>query len=237
MSSPDAQAGDARAGAGRTTPAPQPSFRLIPSRFPPIGLFDTVATAADLPAVMELVGWTNDRLVAERLSRLPREQWVYGRPNASIVMAAFLHAPAEGGRFSGRDLGAWYAAATLVTAIAEVAHHLRRELAARNIPAVQRTFRSYVARLDGAYCDIRGEQAARPGAYAVDSHAASQAFGEAIRRSGGFGVVWDSVRHVGGTCVVAFQPRAVQDVAQGDHLRIGVRQGERRIEAALLRGG
>ena len=73
------------------SPAPQPTYRLIPSRFPPIGLFDTVATAADLEAVMELAGWTNDRLLAERLQRLPREEWVFGRPNSSIVMATFLH--------------------------------------------------------------------------------------------------------------------------------------------------
>jgi len=53
-------------------PAPQPTNRLIPSQFPPIGLFDTVATTADLSAVMELVGWTNDRLVAERIGRLPQ---------------------------------------------------------------------------------------------------------------------------------------------------------------------
>ena len=57
-------------------PAPHPAHRLVPSRFPPIGLFDTVATAADLIAVMELVGWTNDRLIAERVARLPREEWV-----------------------------------------------------------------------------------------------------------------------------------------------------------------
>ena len=78
-----------------TTSAPQPTYRLIPSRFPPIGLFDTVATAADLPAVMELVGWTNDRLVVERLNRLPQSAWVFGRPNSSVIMASFLHgAPA-----------------------------------------------------------------------------------------------------------------------------------------------
>ena len=52
-------------------PAPQPSYRLIPSRYPPVGLFDTVSTAADLEAVMELAGWTNDRLVKERVARLP----------------------------------------------------------------------------------------------------------------------------------------------------------------------
>lgn len=33
--------------------APQPSFRLVPSRYPPIGLFDTVSTAAEAKVVME----------------------------------------------------------------------------------------------------------------------------------------------------------------------------------------
>src|SRR5690606_13980174 len=108
-------------------PAPQPTFRLIPSRFPPIGLFDTVTTAADMDAVMELVGWTNDRLVADRVARLPASERVYGRANSSIVMAAFLHAQPGGARFNSSELGAWYASANLATAAAEVGHHLRRE--------------------------------------------------------------------------------------------------------------
>jgi hypothetical protein len=91
-------------------PSPQPGHRLIPSQFLPIGLFDTVSTAADLSAVMELVGWTNDRLVADRIDRLPQSEWVYGTPNASIVMAAFLHVAPGGMRFNGPELGAWYAA-------------------------------------------------------------------------------------------------------------------------------
>ena len=114
-------------------PAPRPAHRLIPSQFPPIGLFDTVATAADLPAVMELVGWTNDRLVADRIDRLPQSEWVYGVPNASIVMAAFLHVAPGGMRFNGPALGAWYAADDIRTAAAEVGHHLRRETVARSL--------------------------------------------------------------------------------------------------------
>jgi hypothetical protein len=55
-----------------------------------VGLFDTVATAADLSAAMELIAWTNDRLVADRIDRLPQREWVYGVPNAGIVMAAFV---------------------------------------------------------------------------------------------------------------------------------------------------
>jgi hypothetical protein len=66
-------------------PSPHPTFRLIPSRFP-VGLFDTVATAADLAAVMELAGWTNDRLVAERIARLPQADWVYGRQDTERTL-------------------------------------------------------------------------------------------------------------------------------------------------------
>ncbi|MFX5684717.1 RES domain-containing protein, partial [Acinetobacter baumannii] len=80
----------------------------------------------DLAAVMELTGWTNDRLVAERLARLPEAEWVHGRANASVVMAAFLHGAPGGMRCTGPDLGAWYASAELATAVAEVGHHLRR---------------------------------------------------------------------------------------------------------------
>ena len=38
------------------TDAFAPAYRPIPSQFPPLGLFDTVATAADLAAVMGIPG-------------------------------------------------------------------------------------------------------------------------------------------------------------------------------------
>jgi hypothetical protein len=88
---------------------------------------------------MDLVGWTNDRLVVGRIARLPQSEWVYGVPNASIVMAAFLHFAPGGMRFNGPDLGAWYAADDIRTAAAEVGHHLRRETVARNVTTMTRT--------------------------------------------------------------------------------------------------
>ena len=213
-------------------PAPRPAHRLIPSKFPPIGLFDTVATAADLEAVMELAGWTNDRLVAQRIARLPRAEWAFGRPNASIVMAAFLHAASGGGRFNGPDLGAWYASADLTTAAAEVGHHLRREAVARDEPVLRRTFRAYISRLEGRYLDIRG--ATRPDLHASDSYAAGQEFGVAERARGGDGIVYDSVRRRGGVNVVAYRPSKVTDVAQAEHFDIAVSAAERRIEVMHL---
>ena len=160
---------------------------MIPSQFPPIGLFDTVATAADLPAVMDLAGWTNDRLVVDRIDRLPQSEWVYGVRNASIVMAAFLHVASGGMRFNGPELGAWYAAGDIRTAAAEVAHHLRREALARSVATMIRTYRAYTATLLGDYLDIRRQQANHPEVYASDRYDAAQQFGEEVRASNGAG--------------------------------------------------
>jgi hypothetical protein len=213
------------------SPAPQPTHRLIPSRYPPVGLFDTVSTAADLEAVMELAGWTNDRLVKERVARLPREEWAYGRPNSSIVMAAFLHAAPGGGRFNGPDLGAWYASAAIRTAIAEVGHHLRREALARGLDGMVRTYRAYSARLEGDYLDIRGGE---PALHAADDYAAGQAFGEKLRADGENGVLYDSVRHRDGINVCAYRPSKVLDVVQAEHFELAVSVAEKRIEARRL---
>lgn len=218
----------------RFAQAPRPSYRLIPSQFPPIGLFETVTRAADLEAVMELVGWTNDRLVADRIQRLPEEEWVYGMPNASIVMAAFLHVAPGGMRFNGPDLGAWYAADDLKTAAAEVGHHLRREAVARGVATMARTYRCYAAILLGDYLDIRGEQTLRPDVYDGTSYAASQVFGEQVRSKGGAGILFDSVRLSGGVNIVAHRPRNIRDVVQADHFEITVSATDRRIDVRKL---
>jgi hypothetical protein len=203
-----------------TATVPAPTWRLIPSRFPPVGMFDSVTTADDLEAVRELEGWTNDRLVAERIARLPREQWVYGVPNSSVVMASFLHVAETGTRFNGGQLGAWYAGLTLNTSVAEVAHHLRREAIFRGLPEMRIQYRSYTARLAGDYTDIRNMQAARPELYAANNYSTSQIFGESIRKAGGSGIVYDSLRNQGGTNAAAFHPRNILDVTQAAHYEI-----------------
>jgi len=215
-------------------PSPRPAHRLIPSQFPPIGLFDTVATAADLSAVMELVGWTNDRLVAERIDRLPQSEWVYGAPNSSIVMAAFLHVAPGGMRFNGPALGAWYAADDIRTAAAEVGHHLRREAAARNEATMSRTYRAYTATLLGDYLDIRGQQLTRPDVYASERYDVSQKLGEDIRMSGGVGLLYDSLRRRTGINVVVHRPRNIVDIVQTDHFEITVLSKARMIDVRQL---
>nr|WP_295887668.1 RES family NAD+ phosphorylase [uncultured Devosia sp.] len=216
----------------RHAAAPFPAHRLIPSQFPPVGLFDTVARAADLEAVMELVGWTNDRLVTERLARLPPAEWVFGRPNASVVMAAFLHAPVAGARFSGPDLGAWYAAARVETTIAEVGHHLRREAFARRQSGATRRYRAYRCRLEGSYRDISGTD--DPALYDRSDYGASQIFGENLRAAGEDGILYDSLRHAGGISLCAYRPSKILDVVQAEHFDIAVSTDDPAITVTCL---
>nr|WP_255528942.1 RES family NAD+ phosphorylase [Roseomonas rosulenta] len=186
---------------------------------------------------MELEGWTNDRLVAERIARLPQDQWAYATPNASIVMASFLHAAPSGSRFNGPELGAWYAATALTTAVAEVAHHLLREAVARGRREERRTFRCYVCQLAGRdYLDIRGQMQSRAELYDSTSYSASQVFGEAVRKSGRSGIVYDSLRHRGGTNVVAFRPRQITEVTPADHYDLLVPVEGRIIARKLTTG-
>jgi hypothetical protein len=184
--------------------------------------------------VMDLAGWTSDRLVAARINRLPQQEWVYGRPNSSVVMAAFLHVAPGGMRFNGADLGAWHASAALRTAAAEVAHHLRREAVARRIATVQRKFRTYTAALAGSYLDIRGQQAARPDVYDSITYMAAQALGEQVRTTGGAGIIFDSLRHIGGVNIVAHRPPNVLDVLQTDHYEISVQAAASHIDVKRL---
>ena len=120
--------------------------RLVPSRYPTVGVFDRVADPADLPELFELEGSTNDRLSAELglLHVIPRDEWIAG-PMSSVVMAAFCHPSAGGTRFSDDTRGAWYAGRTLETALAEERSFAADETAAlasaRASPSSQKTFR------------------------------------------------------------------------------------------------
>ena len=202
----------------RTT-APDRPYRLIPSRFPPVAAFEAVASAEDLEAVFELEGWTNDRLAEHRLRRLPKEQWVYGRANASIVMAAFLHGAPGGTRFAGPELGAWYASRDEQTALLEVLNGLRREIALSALSAKTETYRTYRARLTGRFVDVRG--AGQP-LHSPTSYAASQPFGEQVRASRWAGIVYDSIRDPDGENVVCYRPTRILDVLQVAHWRAHV---------------
>lgn len=78
----------------------RPCYRIVPSRFPPVGLFDAVADPDDLEAVFQVEAMTNDRLRDEvgEISLVPPEDRVSG-PGTTPIMAAFTHLKPDGDRF------------------------------------------------------------------------------------------------------------------------------------------
>ncbi len=192
--------------------------RLIPSRFPTVGVFDRIAEAADLEALLELEAWTNDRVSTELgiLHVVPREEWLVGRPNASVVMAAFCHPRPGGARFSGADRGAWYAARTLETALAESIYHRTREIAEVGALETRMHMRLYHADFRAAFHDIRLRRREYAPLYDPESYVESQRFGIRLLQQDSNGVVYRSVRH-DGECVACFRPRLVLNVRVAAH--------------------
>jgi hypothetical protein len=196
-----------------------PCWRIIPSRFPPIQLFERVADPADLEAIIALEAMTNPRLRDEigDIQLVPPQERIAG-PGTSVIMAAFTHLNPAGSRFSDGSHGVYYAGMTLETAIKETTHHREAFMRATNQPRMQLDQRVYIADLDAALHDIRGQRREQPGLYDRDSYGAAQSFARALRAAGSSGVVYDSVRHEGGQCAAVFRPRALSHCRQEKHL-------------------
>ena len=125
-----------------------PCWRIMPSRFPPIDLFERVADPADLEAVIALESLTNDRLREEvgALQLVPQQDRISG-PGTSSIMAAFTHLNPVGSRFSDGTFGVFYAAYTLDTAIAETCYHREQFLRATSEPPMELDMRVLLADL------------------------------------------------------------------------------------------
>jgi hypothetical protein len=198
----------------------KPSWRLVPSRFPPVGLFDRVAGADDLDVVQAIEGLTNDRLREElgALHLVPEEDRIYG-PGTTPVMAAFTHLNPAGSRFTDGSYGVYYAAKTINTAVAETLFHRARFLAATKQPPIEIDMRSYASDIDARLHDIRGQQKKLAALYRPEpeKYGPAQTFAKALRATGSNGIVYSSVRDPGGECIAVFRPRVLKPVAQGAH--------------------
>ena len=199
----------------------RPSYRLIPSRYPTVGLYDRVADPADLEVVFAIEALTNPRIRDElgQLQLVPPDERVSGA-GSTMVMAAFTHLNPEGSRFSDGSYGVYYAAHALETAVAEVSHHRALFLGRTREPALDVDLRVITATVDAELHDLRA--LGTRGAALLDPHqyGAPQALGKQLRAAGSWGVQFPSVRHAGGLCVGVFRPKALRHAKSGAHLAL-----------------
>lgn len=219
-----------------------PSWRLVASRFPPVGLFDRVAQAADLDTVFAIESLTNARLRQEagELALVPAEDRVSG-PGTTPIMAAFTHLNGQGSRFTDGSYGVYYAARSIDTAIVETAWHRARFLVATAEAPMQLDMRSYAADIVGDFHDIRGAADSHAALYDrnPDAYGPAQDFAQRLRAQGSNGIAYDSVRDSGGECVAVFKPRVIAPARQGPHYCYvwdGERIAQIYIKSAYQRG-
>ncbi len=184
------------------------AFRIIPSRYPPIDLFERIADPAEWEILAQIESLTNDRIRDEvgQIRLVPPQDRVSG-PGASWVMASFTHI-GNASRFSNGDYGVYYATNKKSAAISETTYHMSRFLLATKEPPSQLEMRVLVGGIHSNFHNVRDQKKYSKEHNPLDWTAA-QVLGFHLRKMGSNGVVYCSVRHPSAECVGAFRPKAV----------------------------
>lgn len=199
---------------------PVSGFRVINSRFPPISLFDDVASADEFAALYDLQRVSNPRLLNEvgNIELLAVNEIPFGIQGCSYATGPFTHLSPGGSRFSDGSYGVLYIADNAATAISEVRHH--QELYWLKVPEVE--YERFVFR--GLRCDF--EQGAMLDAtelpmdhpiHSPDDYSVSRQLGRATREKGLPGLRYNSVRQADGICWALMTPSVVSSIVQTAH--------------------
>lgn len=192
----------------------------------------------ELALLGEIEGATSARLRAEQrgISGLAANELVYDVPHARFINASFAYAkPMQTNRFNGAHRGAWYAALKVETCLAEVGFHLTRMLADAGDFRATVEYAEMFSSMAGDFFDLRPlPQHPALGADVLTAYPIGNRLAEQARAEGLNGLIYPSVRHAGGTCVVALRPAAVQSVRQGAVYRmVWTGQPEPRIDGPV----
>jgi RES domain-containing protein len=216
------------------------THRLIPTKFTTVSVLETLPLAAEtLSDLSELDAATNERKIGERggNSGISPLELIYQVPEAHIVNSAFTHPGPHGGRFNDARRGAWYAGLELDTSIREVAFHKRRFLQDARFKGRQTfDYADFLADFAGRFYTLdEAEQTdcLEPGPV-PQCYAASQALANVLLVSGSSGIVYPSVRHVGGTCIACFRPALVHNPRRGKVYGISVAAESEQIESRVV---
>ncbi|MDH6234856.1 hypothetical protein M2281_005477 [Mesorhizobium soli] len=178
----------------------------------------------ELELLAEIEGATSTRLIAQDkgISGLAANELVYDVPHAPFINASFAYAkPRQPNRFSGPDRGAWYAALEVETCLHEVGFHLTNALAEAGDYNATVEYAEMFCSLAGDFLDLRQV----PDHPSLDpdqtrAYPIGNALADSARAEGLNGIIYPSVRHEDGICLVALRPAAVQSVRQGSVYRM-----------------
>lgn len=185
-----------------------PVYRLVPSHYPPIQLFENLLEPEELEIAYELESLTNPRIreLVGDIALVAPEERVVGL-GSSPIMAAFTHI-GNPGRFNDASFGVYYAGLTKRTALRESSHSRARFFSATHEEPCKITMRCYRSEIMESLQDVRS--AKFDYLHSPDDWSGGQRFAQQQRHSGSWGLRYRSVRHPGGECVAVFRPKALK---------------------------
>jgi hypothetical protein len=198
----------------------QIGYRLIPSKFPPISLFEDVASHQDFEILYKIQAITNPRLRQEvgNLHCVPVDERPYGIRGCSYALGPFVHLNPAGSRFSRGHFGVYYAAIDVQTAIAETRHHQEKYFSSiEGLKYDRLSMRCLKTTFSASLHDISADQYRQSDWYHPDDYQQSQLLGDQLKKSQSQGVLYDSVRNPGHLCFGLFTPKVISDVVQSAH--------------------
>lgn len=198
----------------------QISYRLIPSKFPPIALFEDVASHEDFETLFAIQAITNPRLRQEigNLHCVPPAERPYGIRGCSYALGPFVHLNPAGSRFSNGRFGVYYAAVNVQTAIAETRYHQEKYFSSiEGLHYDRLSMRCLKTVFSAALHDISESQNRQSNWYHLDDYQAGQLLGDQLKKIGSQGIAYDSVRNPGNICYGLFTPKVISDVLQAAH--------------------
>ena len=194
--------------------------RLIPSKFPPVQLFDWAESKEELEQIAALEGMTNSRIKDElgHLNLVSKDEWIGGE-GTTPIMAAFTHIGYPS-RFSNGSFGVYYAADSIETAIKETVFHRERFYRASNETACSITMRQYIATVVHPLVELARDSHSEYFNPDPERYSESQKFAQDLRSQKEWGIFYPSIRDENGLCVAVFRPKALTyPVTQGAHYR------------------
>lgn len=202
-----------------TTLVHQKAFRMVPSKYPPISLFDDVADQADFEALYAVQARVNPRIRDElgEISRVAETERPFGIRGCHYAMAPFTHVNPDGSRFSNGDFGVFYCAQERLGAIDETVFHMQRWLGYTRMPAQEISMRCLKADFTATGLDIRSDEWADHGYHAPDDYSQARQLGLGAKQNRREAIFYRSVRHPGMACFALLTPRVLHSVIQASH--------------------
>jgi hypothetical protein len=188
-----------------------------------VDLFRDIAPPHHWPLLIEHEGRTNERLVVEagQFAEFIRPEDRVEQSSSHYITGPLTHPNPDGSRFSDGTFGVFYTAMEFDTVLAEVIAQREAFLRFTAEPPMRFDMRTVAFDLSGELHDVRGHSADDPTNVEEARRVAAE-----LRAGGSYGLVFDSMRKPGGTCLAIFRPTVLTKPRQERHFAF-VWDGER----------